>query len=75
MLFRFNIQGAIPHPSNPAEEAWLDDLRARLRVLKSHCVVINEGEINKENITNFTYHICYHDEGEGHSPCGQEIEI
>ena len=73
-LIRFNIQGAIPPPSNPAEQAWLDDLKTRLRILKAHCVIINEGQPNAEHITNFTHHICYHDEGNT-IPCKTEQEI
>ena len=69
MLLRFNIQGAIPPPSNPAEQAWLNDLRARLRILKARCVIINEGEDNEE-ISFVDYELCGHDEG---LPC-QKIE-
>ena len=75
MLIRFNIQGAILPPANPTEQAWLDDLKDRLRILKSRCVIINEGEVNEENITNFIYHVCYHDEGEIHLPCEPEQDI
>ena len=71
-LFRFKILGAMPPPANPTEQAWLDDLRARLRVLKARCVIINEGEINEEDITNFTFHICGHNEG---LPCEPEQDI
>jgi len=71
-LFRFNIKGAIDIPSTPTEIAWLDDLRARLRILKNHCVVINEGGPNEEKITNFTFHICHHDTNE---PCESSQEI
>jgi len=69
MLIRFNITGAVPPPSTDAEREWLNDLKAKLRILKSRCVIINEGEMNEENITNFTYHLCHHDEGEEHSLC------
>ena len=71
-LLRFNIQGAVPPPANLAEQEWLDDLMVRLRILKSHCVIINEGELNEETITNFTYHLCHHDEG---GVCEPEREI
>ena len=74
-LFRFTIRGAILPPANPTQEAWLTDLRARLNLLKSHCVIINEGEPNEENITRFTYHICHHDEGDGHPLCEGEQDI
>jgi len=74
-LFRFRISGAIPPPANPTEQAWLDDLIDRLHILKEHCVIINEGEPNAEDITRFTYHICHHDEGDNHPPCEGEIEI
>ena len=61
-LIRFNITGAIPPPANPAEKAWFEGLISKLRILKSHCVIINEDKPNAEHITNFTYHICHHDE-------------
>lgn len=71
-LFRFNIQGAIPIPETEEQREWLVDLRARLMVLKSHCVVINEGADNEEHITNFTYHLCGHNDGE---PCEPTQEL
>lgn len=73
-LFRFRITGAIPPPETDAEREWLADLRARLRVLKSHCVIINAGEPNEEDITNFTWHICHHDDDPSQL-CEPEQEI
>lgn len=75
MLIRFDIRGAIPPPQTQAEKDWLQDYMARSRILKSRCVIINEGEFNEENITTFTYHNCHHDEGDNHPPCGAEKEI
>ena len=75
MLIRFNITGAIPPPSNPTEQAWLNDLKARLSLMKSRCVVINEGKPNEEHITNFTFHKCHHDEGDNHPDCEDWQEI
>ncbi len=71
-LLRIKILGAFPPPATPEEQAWLDETRARLRVLKSRCVIINPGAPNEEDITNFTFHVCHHDEGGG---CGPEQEI
>lgn len=73
-LFRFTITGAIPLPETDAEKEWLADLRVRLRVLKSHCVIINESEPNEEDITNFSYHLCHHDVG-FEQPCEPEQEF
>lgn len=71
-LIRFNIQGAVPLPLTPAQQAFIDDLKARLRILKSHCVNINAGTDNEEDTTSFKYHICRHDEGK---PCEPSQEI
>ena len=43
-LLRFNIQGAVPLPLTPAQKAFIDDLKPRLRVFKSRCVVINTSQ-------------------------------
>ena len=75
MLIRFNMQGAIPPPKTRADKDWLDDYMARCRILKSRCVIINKGEPNEENIINFTYHICHHDEGTNHPSCEPSQEI
>ena len=66
MLIRFNIRGAMPNT-----QANMAKLNA-VKPIKDVCVIINEGELNAEYITNFTYHICKHDEG---LPCGEEQEI
>lgn len=71
-LLRFNITGAVPLPLTPEQQTFIDDLVAKLHILKEHCVVINPGSPDEEDITHFTYHICNHDTG---GICGVDQDI
>lgn len=73
-LIRFNFQGATPIPQTQVEKDFVADLRARLKVVKSRCVTINEDKPNREDNV-FQWHICHHDEGENHPPCEDWQEI
>ena len=73
MLYRFNIQLAIPEQVfDGIPLARTQALRDEIRALKALSVKINEGLPNEEDITIATWHKCYHDEGKSCEPI-QEI--
>jgi len=69
----FVSQLGIKLPSEVAQ--YLPAYVKETRRIKKYAAKINEGQPNEEMTVKAKWHICYHNEGMIHSPCGEEQDI
>ncbi len=70
MLYRFNIQLAIPEDVfNALPASTKTTFRNYVRAMKAKAVKINEGAANEEMTVVARWHQCHHDDPGSNIPC------